>query len=127
MNISLLAHGTGTFDISSFDLGQTIGHIYPISDKTGKETIHEFFLQEVYSVYTSMPMDLPTGKMWLIAGWSNPKGNLKKDTLDGSKKNTHKIKRKMKDVRVKRETYPFLGQLTEKGLKDILSVRRVPL
>ena len=47
VNISLLAHGTGTFDISSFDLGQTIGHIYPISDKTGKETIHEFFLQEV--------------------------------------------------------------------------------
>ena len=30
VNISLLAHTTRTFDISSFDLGQTIGHIYPI-------------------------------------------------------------------------------------------------
>ena len=52
VNISLLAHSTGTFDISSFDLGQTIGHINPISDKTGKETIHEiFFARSIKRIY----------------------------------------------------------------------------
>ena len=52
MNISLLAHSTGTFDISSFDLGQTIGHINPISDKAGKETIHEiFFARSIKRIY----------------------------------------------------------------------------
>ena len=77
---------------------------YPISDKTGKETIHEIFftgsIKHIYIYAHGLTYQEDVTNSWLV---QSKKEFKKKDILDGSKKNTHK--RKMKDVRVKRETY----------------------